>query len=251
MKVSGKNIEADVENALKARLQRVPFLEIESIEREPLVGDTRVDLVATVRMGSSASVWHWKSKIAASRALPHRRLSTGPPSGAGTRAIRCLCRPLYLPTDRRDLHPGKARLSRSCRQLPMTFGQVYIEQTGMPNPFAEKRDLRSLYSPKAARVLRVLLTDPRKAWRVQPLAKEAAVSLDRSPMSSASWRTASGSKDPRQGSCSRNRQPARRMGGEHQHQKHENGELLHPEKPRGDRGGIGPGLPSRQGFPMP
>jgi hypothetical protein len=59
----------------------------------------------------------------------------------------------------------------------LTFGQVYIEQEGEQNPFAEKRDLRSLYSPKAARVLRVLLTDPKKAWRVQALAEEAEVSL--------------------------------------------------------------------------
>ena len=69
---------------------------------------------------------------------------------------------------------GYLDLAGNCR---LTFGQIYIEQAGMPNPYAEKRDLRSLYSPKAARVLRVLLTDPRKAWRVQPLANEAAVSL--------------------------------------------------------------------------
>src|SRR4030042_2058196 len=39
----------------------------------------------------------------------------------------------------------------------LSFGQVYIEQTGRPNPFKTKRDLTSLYSPKAARVLRVLM----------------------------------------------------------------------------------------------
>jgi hypothetical protein len=65
-------------------------------------------------------------------------------------------------------------LAGNCR---LTFGQVYIEQQGNPNPFAEKRDLRSLYSPKAARVLRVLLTDPKKAWRIKALAEEADVSL--------------------------------------------------------------------------
>ncbi|MHB8089897.1 MAG: hypothetical protein ACYDH2_16790, partial [Anaerolineaceae bacterium] len=51
MKVSEKSIEADVENALRACLQRVPFLAIESIEREPQVGDARIDLAATVRIG--------------------------------------------------------------------------------------------------------------------------------------------------------------------------------------------------------
>lgn len=59
----------------------------------------------------------------------------------------------------------------------LSFDRVYIEQQGRPNPFSEKRDLRSLYSPKAERVLRVLLNDPKKAWRVQALATEARVSI--------------------------------------------------------------------------
>jgi hypothetical protein len=69
---------------------------------------------------------------------------------------------------------GYIDLAGNCR---LTFDKVYIEQEGKTNPFAVKRDLRSLYSPKAERVLRVLLDNPRKSWRVQSLAKEAIVSL--------------------------------------------------------------------------
>ena len=59
----------------------------------------------------------------------------------------------------------------------LCFDRVYIEQEGRHNPFKEKRDLRSLYSPKAERVLRVLLNNPGKGWKVEELAKEAQVSL--------------------------------------------------------------------------
>jgi hypothetical protein len=59
----------------------------------------------------------------------------------------------------------------------LSFGQVYIEQTGRPNPFKTKRDLTSLYSPKASRVLRVLMNNPGRAWKIQDLANEAGVSL--------------------------------------------------------------------------
>lgn len=69
---------------------------------------------------------------------------------------------------------GYVDLAGNCH---LSFGQVYIEREGKPNPFAQKRDLRSLYSPKAAHVLRVLLTDPRRPWKVQALADEAQVSL--------------------------------------------------------------------------
>lgn len=59
----------------------------------------------------------------------------------------------------------------------LSFGSVYIHKEGAPNPFSEKRDLRSIYSPKAERVLRVLLSAPRQTWKTQELAQAAQVSL--------------------------------------------------------------------------
>ena len=69
---------------------------------------------------------------------------------------------------------GFADLAGNCL---LSFDQVFISKEGKENPFARKRDLRSLYSPKAERVLRVLLSAPGRRWKVQPLAKEAGVSL--------------------------------------------------------------------------
>ena len=69
---------------------------------------------------------------------------------------------------------GYVDLAGNCR---LCFGSVYIEQRGRPNVFAEKRDLRSLYSPRAERVLRVLLIKPKKSWKTVDLADEARVSL--------------------------------------------------------------------------
>ena len=59
----------------------------------------------------------------------------------------------------------------------LCFDQVYIRREGNPNPFAAKRDLRSLYSPKASRVIRVLLTDPFRVWKMEELAEASGVSL--------------------------------------------------------------------------
>lgn len=69
---------------------------------------------------------------------------------------------------------GFIDLAGNCR---LSFDQVYIRRAGLPNPLAEKRELRSLYSPKAARVLRVWLSKPNLPWKVQPLADQAGVSL--------------------------------------------------------------------------
>ncbi|HNT97962.1 MAG TPA: type IV toxin-antitoxin system AbiEi family antitoxin [Elusimicrobiales bacterium] len=69
---------------------------------------------------------------------------------------------------------GYMDFSGNCR---LAFDGIYIERKGAPNAFAVKRDLRKLYSPKAARVLRVLLTGAKKAWKMAELSAEAGVSL--------------------------------------------------------------------------
>jgi hypothetical protein len=69
---------------------------------------------------------------------------------------------------------GYVDLSGNCR---LCFDQVYIRVEGQSNKFAKQRELRSLYSPKAERVLRTLLLEPRRGWKIEELAKTACVSL--------------------------------------------------------------------------
>lgn len=69
---------------------------------------------------------------------------------------------------------GYADLAGNCR---FAFDGVYILREGKPNPFVSKRALKSLYQPAAARVLRALLANPKKAWKVIELQDEAAVSI--------------------------------------------------------------------------
>ena len=65
-------------------------------------------------------------------------------------------------------------LAGNCR---LVFDRIFIERVAFPRPDAHQRPLRSLFSPKASRVLRVLLEDPRRAWPLTALASEAKVSL--------------------------------------------------------------------------
>lgn len=59
----------------------------------------------------------------------------------------------------------------------LSFGSVYVEIAGKPNQYKESRPLKSLFSEKSCRVLRVLLQGPLKARKVQDLATTAGVSL--------------------------------------------------------------------------
>jgi hypothetical protein len=59
----------------------------------------------------------------------------------------------------------------------LNFDEIYIERKNYPNPAIEKRQVRSIFSPKAGRIMRVMLSNPGRSWRVQELAREARVSL--------------------------------------------------------------------------
>jgi hypothetical protein len=59
----------------------------------------------------------------------------------------------------------------------LAFEQVLIEKEGKRNTRPSTRPLKSLFAPRATRVVRAMLVHPQRAWRLEELAKEAAVSL--------------------------------------------------------------------------
>lgn len=69
---------------------------------------------------------------------------------------------------------GYIDLSGNCF---ISFKNIHIEKEGKANKQLEKRLLKSLYYPKAERLLRVILNNPGHVWKVQDLSKEAGVSL--------------------------------------------------------------------------
>ena len=69
---------------------------------------------------------------------------------------------------------GYADFAGNCH---LTFGTVFIERSGAGNPKTEKRGLRSIFAPKAARIMRCLLHEPGRIWRVKELETAAGVSL--------------------------------------------------------------------------
>src|SRR3989475_13021145 len=66
---------------------------------------------------------------------------------------------------------GYVDLSGNCY---LAFGNVLIEKEGKRNVRPSVRPLRSLFAPRATRVIRVLLVEPARAWRLEELAHAAA-----------------------------------------------------------------------------
>jgi len=178
MKFSLEELERKAAEALRRSLEGIPFAEIQLIERDRDFGGYRADLVTTVN--TPAGTRYFVAEVK----------SVGQPRAA-REAVNQLwrCRenrpdvvPVFIAP---YISPASAELckqdgtsyvdlSGNCR---LVFDNSFVEREGRPNPFAERRDLRSLYSPKSSRVLRVLLANPGEAWKVQELAKESEVSL--------------------------------------------------------------------------
>ncbi|MDP3186822.1 MAG: type IV toxin-antitoxin system AbiEi family antitoxin, partial [Anaerolineales bacterium] len=59
----------------------------------------------------------------------------------------------------------------------LSFETVFVHREGKPNSRVQHRELRSLYSSKAERILRVLLTRPQQSWKTEALAEAAQVSF--------------------------------------------------------------------------
>jgi len=178
VKLSERELSRRAEEALSSCLQKVPFLKIREIVPEFGQDDLRPDFLITLEAPAGVQTFVVKVK------------NTGQPRVA-REAINQLLRysqkspqtfPVFVAP---YISPATAAIceqegvgyvdfSGNCR---LCFTGVYIEKTGNPNNFSEKRELRSLYSPKAENVLRVLLANPGRRWKIQELAAEAGVSV--------------------------------------------------------------------------
>jgi hypothetical protein len=179
MKLSEQNIEDKAKEALLSCLSRGPFLKIGKIKREvSKEGAVRPDLLVKLEYP------------AGKRNLIVEVKANGQPLLA-RQAVNQILRYKELFPDSYGVFLApyiSPKAGEICKQegigyldfsgnCYLYFDNIFIEQEGKPNIFLEKRDLRSLYSPRAERVLRVLLNNPMKAWKVEELAEEAQVSL--------------------------------------------------------------------------
>jgi hypothetical protein len=179
--------EKKATDVLSEVLSRVPFLSVQEIERNAVVPAlekyptklAEIDILARLRSSSSEE-----------QLLIVEVKNNGQPSYVN-RAIDQLSRykvnfpDAYFVFMAPYISPRSAEIckrqgigyidfSGNCN---LSFKNVFIERNNYPSLFQEKRELRSLFFPKATRVLRVLLEDPGRLWKVNELANKAKVSL--------------------------------------------------------------------------
>jgi len=171
--------ETEAAEALLGCLKQAPFLTAVDLEcGVPLGADARADVLARVKSPTSERAIIAEVKPSGQPRLARIAVDTlYRYTSLVPNAYGVFMAP-YISQRAADICAeagfGYADLAGNCR---IAFDEVYIRIEGNTNPNAAKRELRSLYSPRAERVLRALLVSPRRSWKLQELAYEAGVSV--------------------------------------------------------------------------
>ena len=183
-----KELEIQAVDAVRDLLDDVPCVEVDSIEYERMVGrdygvdgligmryaGTRYALVVEVK--SNGAPRYVRSGVYQLESCVARLRQSGEANG-GRRLIPMLVTPYLSPESRAICSDRDVAYLDLVGNARLAFDAVYIERAVADKPKTETRALRSFFTPKAAAILRVLLRDPDRAWRVTELAAQANASL--------------------------------------------------------------------------
>lgn len=178
MKSDARDTTLSVVKRLREYLADIPFCILENGAAQAELGDARLDWIGRLRIGNETRLLLIEVRTSGQPRLAREAVNQLLVYRGRLPQACCVFGAPYISeaagTIATDEGIGYVDLAGNCR---ICFDSVYIRRAGWPNPVAERRGLRSLYSPKAERVLRVLLAKPKRSWKIEPLAADARVSL--------------------------------------------------------------------------
>ena len=165
---------------LRQLLEEVPAVREVKVEHEPTAFDRGIDLIVRFTVGDLPHALVCEVKSSGQprhvrEAVHHLKYVTS--SFPTVLATPVFIAP-YLSAESRLLCKqagvGYVDLEGNSR---LVFDNVFIERQVDSKPPVERRELKSLFKPKSAQVLRRLLREPSHAWKLVDLAEAAGVSL--------------------------------------------------------------------------
>ncbi|MFQ5752722.1 MAG: type IV toxin-antitoxin system AbiEi family antitoxin [bacterium] len=178
MKLLSSNIENEAEQAIRSILENIPDLKDIRISRETRIKDRLVDLQITFRRKNVKQTLLVEVKSSGqpryARAAVNQLLNV---KSENPDAYGVFIAPYISETTAELCRNNGIGYVDLAGNSWLNFDSVFIEIKGNPNRFSEKRDLKSLFKPKAERILRVLLSEPRRLWLTEEMAETANVSL--------------------------------------------------------------------------
>lgn len=176
---SMKELKERAAGALRELLAEIPIIRMESLEADLEGADRGVDILAHLNVSDRPHMLVCEVK------------SNGQPRNVRAallqlrnyvahldrEAVPMFIAPYLSPEAQALCKENNVAFLDLVGNARIAFDNVFIERRVSDRPPADRRELKSLFKPKSAQVLRVLLQDPHRAWRVTELAEAADVSL--------------------------------------------------------------------------
>ena len=174
-----KNTESQAAEALWDLLERVPAITVLSVDQQVSAAGEEVDILVHLEAAGQLRMLVCEVKSSGQpryvrAALLHLRNYVARKAQG---AIPVFVAPYLSPNAQllcREEGVGFLDLEGN---VHLSFDGIFIDRQVANKPESERRELKSLFTPKSAQVLRVLLRDPYRVWRVVELAEAAAVSV--------------------------------------------------------------------------
>lgn len=174
-----KELETRAATALESILKEIPIIAIQSVDVEPKIGRKEIDFLVRLTAGNQHHVLICEVKSSGQPRYVRDGLLQlrNHIAHSNLHATPVFIAPYLSPEARmicRENQVGFVDLQGNVR---LEFNGVFIERIVANKPAPDRRELKSLFRPKSAQVLRTLLHDPNRRWRVEELAQLAGVSL--------------------------------------------------------------------------
>jgi hypothetical protein len=176
---SMKNSDARVAEALRGLLEKIPILRVQGIDSEAMSDNGEPNLIARLIVdGRSHQIVSKYSANGQPRYARSALLELGSyVAHRAPQATPVFIAPYISPAVKQlceEKGVGYLDLEGNAR---IAFGGVFIERFVDHKPVSQQRELKSLFRPKSAQVLRAMLREPNRAWRVTELSEASGVSL--------------------------------------------------------------------------
>ena len=165
---------------LQSLLEQIPIIEKVKIIGDGPSMDEGVDYLIQVRIDKTTYVTCLRNKkqLASLDLCAQRLKPFGLICMAETEILTPVLLAPYLSADSRQIcQENNIAFLDMEGNAQLQFGGVYIDHRMPGKPVPEKRGLRTMFSPKSAQVLRMMLNDPLRTWKVTELSEEGKVSL--------------------------------------------------------------------------
>ncbi|MGJ5813321.1 type IV toxin-antitoxin system AbiEi family antitoxin [Paludibaculum fermentans] len=171
--------ESDATHALESVLAAIPIVTLQRIERNVMNGPHEFDIVVHLTAAGQPHLLACEVKQNGQPRYVREGLLRlkNILQRAGLQATPVFIAPYLSPEARMICQENQVGYVDLQGNVRLEFDGVFIERIVADKPAPDRRELKSLFRPKSALVLKTLLHDPHRRWRVEELAQSAGVSL--------------------------------------------------------------------------